>query len=280
MPWIVLRDEVEPSPNSLSAQARPNGAAIWGEVRRRPLSYWAVTRRPLASLSLVLPLMLAYELGVLWQGGASAGSLRTGADAWMRHILASSGLVDQWLPPLALVVILLGWQVASPRDWRFSPSILPVMILESCVLAVALVGVSRLIDLGFSFLDQNAPPVLSVVTSPGRMTLAPLIGYLGAGVYEEALFRLVLVPILFALLRLLQTPQILASALAVTGSGLLFSLAHHAGTPGEAFTWFAFVFRWMAGVFFAWVFVIRGFGIAVGTHTAYDILVGWVGWHL
>jgi hypothetical protein len=35
----------------------------------------------------------------------------------------------------------------------------------------------------------------------------------------------------------------------------------------------------MAGVFFAWVFVIRGFGIAVGTHTAYDILVGWVGWH-
>ena len=119
-----------------------------------------------------------------------------------------------------------------------------------------------------------------MVHSPARANLAPLIGYLGAGVYEEALFRLVLVPVLFGLLRLLQTPQVLASALAVTGSALLFSLAHHAGTPGEAFTWFAFVFRWMAGVFFAWVFVIRGFGIAVGTHTAYDILVGWVGWHL
>ena len=76
-----------------------------------------------------------------------------------------------------------------------------------------------------------------------------------------------------------QTPEVLASTVAVTASALLFSLAHHAGTPGEAFTWFAFIFRWLAGVYFAWVFVVRGFGVAVGTHTAYDILVGWLGWH-
>ena len=122
---------------------------------------------------LVLPLMLAYELGVLWQGGASATALRTGADAWMRHLLASMGLTDQWLLPLILVLILLGWQVASPRDWRFSPSILVGMILESCVLAIALVGISRLIDMGFSLLDQNAPPVLSVVHPPLERTWLP-----------------------------------------------------------------------------------------------------------
>jgi hypothetical protein len=280
MPRIVLVDQVEPSRyNSLDLDGSAV-AMVRGAVHRRSRSYWATTRRPLPSLILVLPLLLAYELSVLWQVPASTGSLRTGADAWMRNILASWGLVDQWLPPLAMVVILLGWQVARPRDWRFTPSILPIMCLESFVLAVALVGVSRLIDLGFSFLDQRPPPVLSAALPQSGMGLAPLVGYLGAGVYEEALFRLVLVPILFAFLRLLQTPQILASALAVTGSALLFALAHHAGTPGEAFTWFAFVFRWTAGVFFAWVFVIRGFGIAVGTHTAYDILVGWVGWHL
>ena len=168
MPRIVLRDQFDPASNTPPGVAQPGEGVVSGEARRRPLSYWASTRRPLPSLSLVLPLMLAYELGVLWQGGASAGSIRTGADAWMRHILASLGLVDQWLPPLALVVILLGWQVASPRDWRFSPSILLVMLLESCVLAVALVGVSRLIDLGFSILDQErAPGALGgLVTSP------------------------------------------------------------------------------------------------------------------
>ena len=106
-----------------------------------------------------------------------------------------------------------------------------------------------------------------------------MIGFLGAGVYEEALFRLALVPCFFGALRLLQTPTVLASSLAVTASALLFSLAHHAGSPGEAFTWFAFIFRWLAGVYFAWVFVVRGFGVAVGTHSAYDMLVGWIGWH-
>src|SRR5438093_1328862 len=85
---------------------------------------------------------------------------------------------------------------------------------------------------------------------------------LGAGVYEETLFRLMLVPTLFGILRLLQMPQVLASSWAVTAAALLFALAHHAGSPGEPFTWYAFIFRWMAGVFFAWVFIIRGFGIA------------------
>jgi hypothetical protein len=200
----------------------------------------------------------------------------------MRSALGTLGLTDQWFPPLLLTVVLLSWQVTSPRDWRFSPSILGGMVIESLILAIALVGVSRLIDVGFSLLDQHPPRLLAVASSSSssRADLGSLIGFLGAGVYEEALFRLALVPLLFGALRLLQTPQILASALAVTGSALLFSLAHHAGTPGETFTWFAFVFRWMAGVYFAWVFVIRGFGVAVGTHTAYDILVGWVGWHL
>jgi Type II CAAX prenyl endopeptidase Rce1-like len=182
----------------------------------RPCSYWAATRRPFPSLLLIAPLILAYESGVRWLGGASAAELRTGADTWMRNALVRVGLTDQWFLPLGLFLILMTWQVLRFYDWRFSPAILAGMVVESIVWAVALIGISRL--------------------------------------------------------------KILASALAVTGSALLFALAHHAGTPAESFTWFAFIFRWMAGVFFAWVFVIRGFGIAVGSHTGYDILVGYFGW--
>ena len=139
-----------------------------GGIRHDPGGFLLGCDPPAACLRSVwlLPLMLAYELGVLWQGGTSAAALRTGADAWMRHVLAALGLTDQWFPPLVLVVVLLGWQVASPRDWRFSPSILVGMVLESCMLAIALVGISRLIDMGFSFLDQHVPPVLAVVVVP------------------------------------------------------------------------------------------------------------------
>jgi hypothetical protein len=247
--------------------------------------YWGVARRPLPCLVFVAPLLLAYELGVLWIGGDEAGAWRTGADAWMRHALASLGLVDHWFPPLCLAIALLGWQAVVGRDWRFSPLVPAGMVMESLVLAIALVGMSKVVDVGFENLEHSRPALLQVApgatmnTASGQRPLALLIGFLGAGVYEEALFRLLLVPLLFGLLRLLQTPAVLASTLAVTASALLFSLAHHAGTPGEPFTWFAFIFRWLAGVYFAWVFVIRGFGVAVGTHTAYDILVGAVGWH-
>jgi hypothetical protein len=182
--------------------------------------------------------------------------------------------------PLLLVVILLCWQVVSFYNWRFSPGILAGMFVESGVWAVVLLGISRLIDFAFSYLEQTGSPLLSIDPAGLDPSIASLIGYIGAGVYEETLFRLILVPVLFGTLRVLQMPQVFASALAVTGSALLFALAHHAGAPGESFTWFAFIFRWMAGVFFAWVFVLRGFGIAVGTHTIYDILVGWIAWRL
>jgi hypothetical protein len=243
---------------------------------RRGASYWAATRRPFPSLLLVAPMVFAYEWAVIWLGGATPGRLRTGADTWMRNALASLGLDDRWLLPLLLVVILLGWQVVSYRDWRFSPGILAGMAVESLVWAVMLLGISRLIDAGFSYLENRGTGVLMLGPVRESPFFASLIGYIGAGVYEETLFRLILVPVFFGVLRLLQAPQILASSLAVTGSALLFALAHHAGIPGEPFTWFAFIFRWMAGVFFAWVFVLRGFGVAVGTHAIYDILVGWI----
>jgi Type II CAAX prenyl endopeptidase Rce1-like len=245
-----------------------------------PRSYWAVTRRPLPCLLFVGPLLAAYELGVYYVGGSHADAWRSGADAWMRHGLSALGLTDQWFPPFCLAIALLVWQSAQARHWRFPPIALCGMAIESVVLAVALVGMSKLVDLGLESLERGPTTVLQAGPGANEQPLALLIGYLGAGVYEEALFRLLLVPLLYALLRLSQAPKVLASTLAVTASALLFSLAHHAGMPGEAFTWFAFIFRWMAGVYFAWVFVLRGFGVAVGTHTAYDILVGAVDWHL
>jgi hypothetical protein len=263
----------------VKANGQPSIANVDEWIKdQRPTSYWSCTRRPFPSLLMVAPLVIAYELGVVWLGGASPGSLRTGADTWMRNGLASLGLADRWLLPLLLVLILLIWQVVSCDKWRFSLGILAGMVVESMVWAIVLLGISRLIDFGFSYLEETASPLLAIDPAGADPSPASFIGYVGAGIYEETLFRLILVPIFFAILRLLQMPQVLASALAVTGAGLLFALAHHAGSPGEPFTWFAFIFRWMAGVFFAWVFILRGFGIAVGTHTMYDILVGWIAW--
>jgi hypothetical protein len=265
-------------PRARGPASRPAADPEAWLLEHQPCSYWEATRLPVPSLLFVAPLVAVYEGAILVFGPrGDAAAWRSGADAWMRRGLAAAGLSNPWFLPLLLVVILMGWQISRSRDWRFSPTILGGMIAESVVWAIALLGVGRLIDLGFSYLEQVPTPLLAVDPAAPGPRLGAFIGYVGAGVYEETLFRLMLVPTFYATLRLLQMPQVLASSWAVTGSALLFALAHHAGMPGEPFTWYAFCFRWMAGVFFAWVFVLRGFGIAVGTHTAYDLLVGWLG---
>lgn len=229
------------------------------------------------SLLFILPMLLAYEIGVARLGGTSPELLRTGVDRWMREALSMTGIGVEFVAPLAVVGLLVAWMIAAgPRTWAFRPSWLLGMAVESVLLAAALIGLSRLVDRGLTWLEGQ--PVLLMTGVEFDSELAPLIGFLGAGIYEEALFRLALIPVLYWVSRIVQAPDVLAGTLAVTGSSLAFSIAHHAGVPGEVFTWYAFVFRWLAGVLFAWIFLVRGFGIAVGTHVAYDVLVGYAGW--
>jgi hypothetical protein len=95
---------------------------------------------------------------------------------------------------------------------------------------------------------------------------------LGAGLYEELLFRVVLVgAIAAAARRALGWRAGAAGALAVGAGALLFSLAHHVGAYGDPLTLQAFTFRLVAGLFFSALYVLRGFGIAAWTHALYDV---------
>jgi membrane protease YdiL (CAAX protease family) len=100
-----------------------------------------------------------------------------------------------------------------------------------------------------------------------------IVGYMGAGVYEEILFRLMLLPPVAACAFRLGAKRGLRIALAVVVTSLVFSAAHYVGPHGEAFDSFGFAFRFLAGTFFAVLFVFRGFGIAAGTHALYDVFV-------
>ena len=100
-----------------------------------------------------------------------------------------------------------------------------------------------------------------------------LVRYCGAGIYEETLFRLLFFSGLLAIGNLAELPRLWSILLAALGSALLFAGAHNLGTSGEAFHASVFLFRTLAGLYFAWLYCIRGFGIAVGAHAGYDVLV-------
>jgi hypothetical protein len=103
---------------------------------------------------------------------------------------------------------------------------------------------------------------------------ARLVSFCGAGLYEELVFRLLLLPVLIYVLRQLGWHFLPAAAMAIFVSSMLFAGAHYdlLNPAGTAFEWPGFTVRMLASVFFASVFLLRGFGIAVGTHVAYDVL--------
>jgi membrane protease YdiL (CAAX protease family) len=221
--------------------------------------YWVESRRPLASLVFIAPLLATYEIGVLWFGVSP-----NGADQVMRWLLDSIGFGQHFLLPGLIVAILLGWHYVSHAPWKLSAGVLSTMAVESIVLALCVRGIAYL---------QNSIIALGILAHL-RQAVGNAIGYLGAGIYEELLFRLILLSLLAWLFRHIVVSPRRAMILAVVVSSLLFSAAHHMGPNGEAFHWFAFTFRFLAGVFFSLVYVYRGFGIAAGSHAAYDILVG------
>ncbi len=109
--------------------------------------------------------------------------------------------------------------------------------------------------------------------------LANIVTGVGAGIYEELVFRLILMCALMMLFeRLLGLSRTGSVILSVLVSAGLFSAHHHIVFvdgrfgQGAAFGWTEFGFRTIAGIYFAILFAIRGFGIAAGTHAFYDII--------
>ena len=223
--------------------------------------YWVESRRPLASLVFIAPLLVVYEAGVAWLGA------QNGADAFMRLAAGLAGL--RATPPAAgaEVCILLAWHHLARQPWRLSGGVLSGMAAESLLLGVCLC----LVCLAWG--AWSVPPAADIGGEDQAERWARIAGLLGAGIYEELLFRLILLSLLAWGLRRAGVAPWASTLLAVLASSLLFAAAHHVGPYGEEFVRSRFLFRSLAGVFFSVVFIYRGFGIAAGSHAAYDVLV-------
>lgn len=228
--------------------------------------YWAISRAPLTSLVFALPLVLAYEGGVVLLG---RGTPRNGADVWLRQALDALGFGSYFLLPALTVVGLLAWHHVEHDRWQVRAGVLAGMALECCLWAAVLVGIARLQG---RLWPQVAPLMLAAPARDGLV--ARVIGFCGAGLYEEVLFRLLLLPAVAFGLERLGASTAAAAGWAILATSCLFSLAHYVGPLGDAFDLYGFVFRTLAGVFFSLLFLARGFGIVAGTHAAYDLLVG------
>lgn len=236
-------------------------------------SYWAESRAHRYSLLFALPLLLLYELLEAVAPVHMGGSVvRNGADVLLTGLFTA--LLGPRGPLAFMALVIGGALVLVWRDRRgaapLRASVFGTMLLEALALALVfgfivgaatmrLVGPLRSLAAGGTALDG---PAL------GRLTLS-----LGAGLYEELLFRVVIVALISHAVRFVGFSRLIAGIVAVILGALLFSAFHYIGPFGEPLQLESFVFRALAGVAFSALYLTRGFGITAWTHALYDVAV-------
>ncbi len=236
-----------------------------------PSSYWQASRAPRYSLSFALPLLLFYQvLAVLLAHGTR--SVRNGADVILQSLFVA--VAGSW-GPLVFMVCLIAvglWLVARDlrKSARLRASVFCGMLGEALLLALLfgflVGGVTSGVLGGLQILARPAGGDLDRWT---RLMLS-----LGAGIYEELLFRVLLVGALAAAARALLGWRSVAAGVAATVIGAaIFSAFHYIGPYGDRLQVYSFVFRMVAGLFFSALYLTRGFGITAWTHALYDALL-------
>ncbi len=228
--------------------------------RKSASDYLAQTHRPLNCLAFVLPLLVAYEVGAVFY------SDRLLAPQHLAVVLGHLGVAARFLPAGLIIVVLLAWHIISRDKWHIDAGAVGGTLVESVIEMAPLVGLAILTE------RIIGSASLAAAGGADQALAVEILTGIGAGIYEEFLFRLAGIGlIMLILVDLMKVSKKPSAVIAVVATSVCFSLYHFIGP--DAFDFRLFVFRGIAGAYLATLYVARGFGIAVGAHACYNVVV-------
>jgi membrane protease YdiL (CAAX protease family) len=242
------------------------------EARRsRRDTYWTLATRPLHIFVFLAPFIAAYEIGAATVLGPHAAGIETiRAHERLARALDVLGVAGAFLPWVVLVTILLVAHFMARDPWRIRPGVVLGMLFESAALTLPLLVLAAVL---FRFDPGAAPPAMAqtVPLSDLPWTARGVLS-IGAGLYEELVFRMILLAAVHMVLAdFARVRSDISAAVAITVSAIAFALYHDLSADGAALAQSAFYV--LAGVYFGAVYAVRGFGVVVGAHAIYDFMV-------
>jgi len=233
-----------------------------------PANYWRVSRSPRYSLSFAFPLLATYEALAFLLSRLEMVRVRNGADVLLKQLFVGFG--GRYGLAVFGLVLVGGGVVLIWRDIRRSGGIRPRYFL---LMAAESIAYGMIFGLVAGTLTGLLLPRLAL--APATLGFpAQVMVSLGAGIYEELVFRVLLVSGLVLIARKgIGRSRKSASLFAVIVGALIFSAFHYVGAYGEPFALGSFTFRVIAGLLFSGLYVLRGFGITAWTHALYDVFL-------
>ena len=228
------------------------------------MSYLLKSRTSFYSFLFTLPLFFLYEINILFLSWDDILVVRNGADFLMRNILESFdiyGLYGLGLVFFLGLLVTYIFFIKEDEQQEINVNFLFIMLAESMLWSVVLYF------LLFKFMVLLMNPVGKTILQ--QVTLA-----IGAGIYEEFLFRVLLIAGLSGILGFVfMWNKTFKNIIAVVLSGGIFSAFHFMGEYGDFFSMELFLIRFFAGLILGVLYTYRGFGITAYTHSIYDLIV-------
>ena len=228
------------------------------------MSYFLQTRSSFYSFLFTIPLFFIYEVGILFLSKDDILVVRNGADFLMRSILESFGIFGLYgLGAIFLIgfIITYIYFFNDKSNNSIRADYLFIMIFESACWALILYFLLS------KFMLVLMNPIGKTITQ--QVTLA-----VGAGIYEEFLFRVMLISGLTGIIGFvfLWSEKVRKSAALIIAAGI-FSAFHFMGDYGDFFSMELFLLRFFAGIVLGVLYIARGFGITAYAHSIYDLIV-------
>lgn len=215
------------------------------------------------SFLFILPLLVLYEVGIALQ----SSNVKNAADVVIKTPLTLFGKNGSLIFNSLVIVLLFASVFSIEKERRLSPLTFVLMFLESAVYALC-VGYG----LGFIVYKKLFPHTMAIALSLNN-TWKGVILSVGAGVYEEIVFRLLLISALYFLFAtVIKINKPISAIISIIAGALIFTVMHYVGPLGDSFTSTSFMFRFLSGLVLSVIFMFRGLGIAVYTHAMYDVL--------
>ncbi len=243
--------------------------------------YWRAARAPRYSVTFAFPLLVAYELLAFTLSHDSLTGVRNGADVLLKSVFVLVGGRNGLLVFGGLMVgtgVALVWRDRR-RSGPMEARVFVLMMMEAVVYALLFGLVAGLLTGLLLHGLHVAAFVAPMAVGPAGLALpTQLMISLGAGIYEELLFRVILVGSLaWTARRLFGWGPAASGTFATVLGALVFSAFHYIPPYGDRLELGSFTFRAIAGVLFSGLYLLRGLGISAWTHALYDVFLSLVG---
>ncbi len=225
--------------------------------------YSVVSREPLYILVFLLPLILFYEFALY----STDKNIQIKAHDHLVRFFEQFDMPPTrglWLGGVAILTVLFLWHIFVGNCWSIKPKVILFMAIESIACAIPLLLFGAV--LGGLAAAANSSPIA------GLSGFDKVAVSIGAGLYEELVFRMLLIAVIHTVVcNVFKQSDLAGLTVGVIVSAILFALYHDLPNAGSLSALTLFFFS-VAGLYLGILYVTRGFGIAAATHAAYDVI--------